>query len=149
MKKDLTTVSEKGLEALCQHLADMKENKENILDDCFDGDSEERDEFEEYFDGYLAELERVINAAGREEEVEDSFPLVIIGSEVEVEDITGGDVFKFRIVTPFNSQTGVEDVSCLSPAGKALVLKKPGEEVTVKAPAGAFHYRIRKISFPA
>lgn len=149
MKKDLETASEKGMEALYRYLLETKENKEKIIDDCFPDDSEERDEFEGFFHDYLYELEKIIDETDTGEEVKDSFPLVVIGSEVEVEDIPGGDVFKFRIVTPFNSQAGIEDVSCLSPTGKALVLKKPGEEVMVKAPAGDFRYRIRKISYPA
>ena len=148
MKKDLETAPEKGRDLLYQYWMETKENKEKIIDDCFPDDSEERDEFEVFFHNYLRELERIIEKAGPGAEVEEGFPLVVIGSEVEVEDLPGGDIFKFRIVTPYNCEAGIEDVSCLSPTGKALVLKKPGEEVSVKAPAGDFRYRIRKISYP-
>jgi transcription elongation factor GreA len=66
-----------------------------------------------------------------------------------VEDLVDGDLFRFRIVLPFQGHNRIEDVTCLSPAGKALILKKPGEEVTVAAPAGTFRYRIKEISFSA
>lgn len=147
MKKEFST-SEEEIVKLKQHLARMKKDQERILDQYFPEDSEERDEFEAFLNNYLHGVEKATKrlasgTAGK------GFPLVLIGSEVNVEDLSGGDVFKFRIVMPFQGQTRIEDVTCLSPAGKALILRKPGEEVTVTAPAGTFRYRIKDISYSA
>lgn len=141
-------VLDEEITKLKKHLAKMKRDRDRIVDQFFPGDSEDRDEFEKFFNKYLNEVEKALRtltpgAAGK------GFPLVVIGSEVDVEDLAGGDRFKFRIVLPYQGHNRLEDVTCLSPAGKALILKRPGEEVTVTAPAGTFRYRIREISFSA
>ncbi len=139
---------EEQITKLKEHLTKMKKDRDRIVDQFFPEDSVDRDEFEDFINKYLRGVEKALKtltpgAAGK------GFPLVVIGSEVDVEDLAGGDCFKFRIVLPFQGHDRLEDVTCLSPAGKALILKRPGEEVIVAAPAGTFRYRIREISFSA
>lgn len=145
-KRDSTM--EEQITKLKEHLARMKKDRDLIIERYFPEDSEDRDEFEDFFNKYLRGVEKALKslapgAPGK------GFPLVVIGSEVNVEDLVDGDLFRFRIVLPFQGHNRIEDVTCLSPAGKALILKKPGEEVTVAAPAGTFRYRIKEISFSA
>lgn len=74
-----------------------------------------------------------------------------MGSEVEVLDTENGSKFTFTVVAPFQSQReshNIFDVSCLSPVGRALLLKKVGETVEVDAPGGIFHYKINSINLP-
>ncbi len=73
---------------------------------------------------------------------------MIIGSEVEVQDHETNDVFKFKIVPPFQGSAGNNDVSYLSPIGKSLLLKKVGDKAVVKAPGGEFCYEIISIGLP-
>ncbi|WP_201764449.1 GreA/GreB family elongation factor [Thermacetogenium phaeum] len=40
------------------------------------------------------------------------------------------------------------DISYLSPVGKSLLMRKPGEKVMVKAPGGTFCYKIKSIKRP-
>ncbi len=63
--------------------------------------------------------------------------VVEVGSEVELED-EGGERLQVRI-------SGVEGVSPDSPVGRALLGKKPGDEVEVDAPSGAWRARILSI----
>ncbi|NLY88553.1 MAG: hypothetical protein GX085_02890 [Firmicutes bacterium] len=147
MGRDVSVAKEQ-ITKLKEHLAKMKEDRDRIVEEYFPEDSEDRDEFEDFLTKYLRGIEKALKtlapgAAGT------GFPLVVIGSEVDVEDLADGDLFKFRIVLPFQGHNRIEDVTCLSPAGRALILKKPGEEVTVAAPAGTFRYRIKEISFSA
>lgn len=147
MEREVGTTAEQ-ITKLKEHLARMKKDRDRIVDQYFPGDSGDRDEFEDFFNKYLRGLEKALKTLAQDPAGK-GFPLVVIGSEVDVEDLGGGDHFKFRIVLPFQHQNRIEDVTCLSPAGRALILRRPGEEVTVAAPAGIFRYRIKKISFSA
>jgi|LSQX01.3.fsa_nt_gb transcription elongation factor GreA len=138
--------AEEQIAKLKEHLAMMEKDRDRIIDQCFPEDSVECDEFEDFFDKYLRGLEKALKTLAPGEAGK-GFPLVVIGSEVDVEDLAGGDCFKFRIVLPYQGENRIEDVTCLSPAGRALILRRPGEEVTVAAPAGTFRYRIKEISF--
>jgi transcription elongation factor GreA len=53
--------------------------------------------------------------------------------------------FTVTIVGEFEADPTVWKVSSVSPLGKALHGRKKGEEVTVKAPAGATMYTIKSI----
>ncbi|HHU81508.1 MAG TPA: GreA/GreB family elongation factor [Firmicutes bacterium] len=139
---------EEQITKLKEHLARMKKDRDLIIERYFPEDSEDRDEFEDFFNKYLRGVEKALKSLAPGVPGK-GFPLVVIGSEVNVEDLVDGDLFRFRIVLPFQGHNRIEDVTCLSPAGKALILKKPGEEVTVAAPAGTFRYRIKEISFSA
>lgn len=52
----------------------------------------------------------------------------------------------FHVVGEFEADPTQGKVSAVSPLGKALMNKKPGDEVKVKAPAGEIVYVIDKIS---
>ena len=75
----------------------------------------------------------------------DNLPFIIIGSEVEVEELAEHKIYRFRLVNPFNENIGIDDVSFLSPVGNSLMLKRIDDEVTVNVPDGVFRYKIRSI----
>lgn len=143
-------LSKDAFESLIQHLKEVEANKSKIIDE-FSGDSpEELREFEYFVMSYIKRIENFVDEIKNDEK--DNFsPLVIIGSEVDVKDLDNDKHFMFRIVSPFKSQRESKrtfDVSCLSPVGQALLLKKLGDTVEVEAPGGIFQYKIESIKYP-
>jgi transcription elongation factor GreA len=68
---------------------------------------------------------------------------VEIGSIIEVK--KNNQVFKYRIVGPFEAKPEENLISNESPLGKAFLNKKVGDEVIIKIPQGEARYTILKI----
>lgn len=66
-----------------------------------------------------------------------------VGSDIEVK--KNGQIFKYRIVGPFEARPEENLISNESPLGKAFLNKKIGDEVIVKTPQGEVKYIIIKI----
>jgi len=132
-------------EYLVKQLVEMEEGKSKILDDYFPELSIERSEMATFIEGYIKQIELLISNADRSQTTDNNIPFVTIGSEVEIEDITDKEIFKYRIMSPFSGDIEDGDISYLSPVGKSLLLKEIGNEVEVKAPGGLFRYLIKSI----
>jgi transcription elongation factor GreA len=65
---------------------------------------------------------------------------------VELTNLATGKKVTYRIVGPFEANPLEGKVSYQSPIGEALMHKKVGDTVEVKAPAGIVRYRVEKIS---
>ncbi len=141
-------LSKTVFENLVKHLVDIEDGKSRLFEKYFLEPSKERNEYEKIFDNYITKIDHLIRSTTVTDDAENCIPFSIIGSEVEVKDIESDEVFKFRIVPPFQENVGSTDVSCLSPVGKSLLLKKVGEKAIVNAPAGVFHYQIKSINLP-
>jgi transcription elongation factor GreA len=71
---------------------------------------------------------------------------VYILSQVTVEDMKTGKVFKYRLVSQEEADFDQGKISVSSPIGKALLKRKTGEVVQIKVPAGTLEYRITDIT---
>lgn len=140
-------LSKSVFENILKHLVDMEEQKNKILDECIPDPCRERDELDQLLTRYIEKMGTLMQKIQVEESASPEFPFVIVNTEVEVEDLDEKDTFKFHIVPPFHSDSGGDSVSCLSPVGKLLLLKRPGDRVEVKAPGGVFHYKIKSIKY--
>lgn len=143
-------LSKSTLKKLTDHLIEVRANRGKIIDDFFSEVTKERHEFESLMELYIYEIDKFIQNTEPVESPENTLPFVIMGSEVKVSDVKNSSTFKFTVVAPFQSQReshNIFDVSCLSPVGRALLLKKVGDTVEVEAPGGVFHYEIKSISF--
>ena len=76
------------------------------------------------------------------DDADDYFPYVVIGSEVTVEDSGSGDVFSYKLVSPLRNKINSNEISLLSPMGKAMLLRKVNDKFIVKAPGGDFEYKV-------
>jgi transcription elongation factor GreA len=61
---------------------------------------------------------------------------IVFGTTVLLNDLDTGDEFKIRLVGPDESNADDGDISVLSPLGRALIGKEPGDEIQVKTPGG-------------
>ncbi|NLM36746.1 MAG: GreA/GreB family elongation factor [Firmicutes bacterium] len=134
-------------EALVAHLVAVEEQSASFIEEFFP-DSPERDKAEGIIGEYIKKLEGLVREAPLLKNP-GAFPLVIIGSRVVVEDLDTNEEMAFQIISPLGELPGENGISPLSPVGKALFLKAPGEEVQVEAPGGTFRYRIAAIHYPA
>jgi len=139
-------LSKSAFETLVKHLVNIEEKKRDIIDYYFPHFSKEREDFERYFERYIIQIDQLIRRIVIKGQTQcDNLPFVTIGSEIEVEELTEQKMYKFRLVSPFNKNIKVDDVSFLSPVGKSLLLKKIGDEVMVNVPDGIFNYKIKSI----
>jgi transcription elongation factor GreA len=72
--------------------------------------------------------------------------MVVFGSTVTIEDTNTGEVTRYQLVGPFESDMSRNQISVTSPIGKALIRKKLGDEVSVKTPGGVREFEIVDIT---
>ena len=68
-----------------------------------------------------------------------------VGSKVELKDLQNGETYVYTILGTHESNPMEGKISNESPLGKAVLGKRKGDEVTVKAPAGEIVYKIVSI----
>ena len=139
------TLSQAVFENLVQHLAEAEEGKNKIFDQYFSEPSKDRNDFADLYEAYIRQVDHLVKNADKSNSIGYEVPCVVIGSRVELEDLANREVISYQIVSPFQVKIGSGDVSCLSPMGRSLLLKKPGDEVEVKAPGGLFRYKVLSV----
>lgn len=96
---------------------------------------------------YVSRVSQLAKNIKITETADNNLPFVLIGSEVDLQDLDYDETIKLRIVLPMQNKDG-DDASCLSPIGISLLLKKVGEEVAVQTPGGVLRYRVNSVSLP-
>jgi transcription elongation factor GreA len=140
LKSELGELQQQKLPAIIERVArareygDLAENAEY---------HNARDE-QQLIEARIEEIENIINKAKIVQHTR-STQKVGMGSAVEIVEHGKKKPFTVTIVGEFEADPTVWKVSSVSPLGKALHGRKKGEEVTVKAPAGATMYTIKSI----
>lgn len=78
----------------------------------------------------------------------ESGDVVLMDTPVWVHDEAFGETDRYIIVGPDEADTAAGRLSCLSPLGTALLLKRVGDRVTINAPGGEFTYRVVGVGAP-
>jgi transcription elongation factor GreA len=68
------------------------------------------------------------------------------GSRIVVLDVAKSTEIEYKLVTVEEADVTKGLISTSSPIGKALLGKKPGDEVTVVTPAGTREYEVVRLS---
>lgn len=139
-------MSLEAFENLLEQLVNLEESYEEMLDGYCSGQTTEREYYRELIQVYIRQLEKMLKYIAFKQEAHDEFPFVVIGSQVEIEDMEDGEICTYNVVNPQCTDISDGQVSFLSPVGTALLLKKIGETVAVQAPGGVYRYRIRAIT---
>lgn len=148
--KNKICVTSEGLAKIKNELSELKNNKrpqvvERLASARSQGDLSENNEYasarEElaFVDGRIEELEEIIANASVSVSQKNT-NIVCVGCKVKVK-IDGTEAI-YEIVGEFEANPALKKVSAGSPLGKALIGKRPGEEVTFEAPAGQVVYTI-------
>lgn len=144
-------ITQRIFEMLVQHLISVGEEKQYVIEKYYPSYTHERNEFEELINSYMNNLENIIkHKIAIDDKTSEACPLVLIGSNIYIKDLSDNTVEKLQLVSPFMGKVdlSLDSASYLSPMGRALLLKKPGDLVSVETPMGLLNYNIQSIELP-
>ena len=128
-----------------------KEVAEQIKEARSYGDLSENSEYDEAKDeqgrvySRIAELTDLIEHAEIVERPQGAADVISIGSFVRVRDLEYGDEDEYQIVGSQEANLAKKRFSDESPFGRGVIGHRPGETVTVDAPAGELQYEILSV----
>lgn len=153
---DRVPVTREGYEALKKELENLKrvvrpENIKAIEEARAHGDLSENAEFaaakdrQGFIEGRIGELEYKIASA--DVIIPDNLPKdrAVFGSKVLLENIDTGEEVVYQLVGPDESDISHGRISISSPLGKAILGKKPGDELMLQVPGGKRMYEFVEI----
>ena len=153
---DRVPVTKQGFEALKNELQNLKkierpENIKAIEEARAHGDLSENAEYaaakdrQGFIEGRINELE--FKLANIDIIETDKLPKdrAVFGSRVVLENIETGEDVSYQLVGPDESDIENGRISVSSPLGKALIGRKPGDELTLEVPAGKRSYELVEI----
>ncbi|NLO22352.1 MAG: hypothetical protein GX119_10205 [Syntrophomonadaceae bacterium] len=135
------------LKGLQEHLEDMEERQSQIVEDFIAKNCDEYREYTIEFKNYLLQLRQLVEKSEELTGKANGMPIITIGTLVTVINVGNQKEFSFHIVGPNYNRKNSRDVSCMSPVGRALMLKQVGDEVLVNAPGGTFKYQVKSIDY--
>ena len=149
-------ITKEGLAGLRAELERIKkidrpENIKAIEEARAHGDLSENAEFEaakdrqRFLEARMNELEYKISNADVIDPNKLPKDKAVFGSRVRLENVDTGEDVEYQLVGPEESNIEEGRISVSSPLGKALLGKKPDDEITVQAPAGRRVYELIEI----
>ncbi len=151
------TMTEEGYKALKKELEELKTVKREEISEKIRvargyGDLSENSEYDEakndqaLVEARISLVEDQLKNAVILDTKSISTEKVSIGTKVVLLDTEFGDEMEYRIVTAVESKSAMDAITAESPVGEAIMGKRVGDEVVVKAPIGDITYQIKKIS---
>ena len=149
-------ITKEGYEALKKELEYLKKverpkNIKAIEEARSHGDLTENAEFEAakdrqaFIDGKLSDLEYKLSRADIIDSRTLSNDRAVFASSVVLENIDTGEGVKYQLVGPDEANIEKGRISVSSPLGKAIIGKKPGDEIILQAPGGKRFYELVEI----
>ena len=153
---DKIPITRQGYEALQKELEQLKAtDRPNVIKAIEEarshGDLSENAEYEAakerqaFIEARMSELSFKLNNA----EVIDPQNLprdrVVFASRVLLENLDTGEDVEYQLVGPDESDINQGRISIASPLGKAIMGRKPGDEITLQAPGGKRVYELVEI----
>jgi transcription elongation factor GreA len=153
---DRVPVTREGYEALKKELENLRkierpQNIKAIEAARAHGDLSENAEFaaakdrQGFIEGRIGELEYKLANSDIIEIKELPRDRAVFGSRVVLENVETGEGAEYQLVGPDESDVENGRISVSSPLGKAILGKKPGDELLVKVPAGKRTYELIEI----
>lgn len=97
-----------------------------------------------YLEGRIAELEETLKSAVIIEEGQSDRQQAKLGDSVVLLDLESGEEIRYTIVSSREVDLAVGKISTVSPLGKGIVGRAPGQTIEVATPAGKRRYRIKE-----
>ena len=150
---DKIPITKEGFEALRRELENLKrverpQNIKAIEEARAHGDLSENAEFhaakdrQGFLEGRIGELEFKIANADIIETKKLPKDRAVFGSRVVLENIDTGEDVEYQLVGPDESDIERGRISIASPLGKAILGKRPGDELAVQVPGGKRAYEL-------
>ena len=153
---DRVPVTRRGFEALKKELENLKKNErpQNIIaieEARAHGDLSENAEYaaakdrQSFIEMRINELE--FKLANIDIIETDKLPKdrAVFGSKVVLENIETGEDVSYQLVGPDESDIENGRISVSSPLGRAIIGRKPGDELTLEVPGGRRSYELIEI----
>lgn len=153
---DRVPVTKQGYETLKKELENLKKNErpqniQAIEEARAHGDLSENAEYaaakdrQSFIERRINELE--FKLANIDIIKTDKLPKdrAVFGSKVVLENIETGEDVSYQLVGPDESDIENGRISISSPLGKAIIGKKPGDELTLEVPGGKRSYELIEI----
>lgn len=149
----MITLTKPVFEKLIEHLIYIEESSDNLADFFFPDSPKDQEDIKNFFRQYVKTIENemgyitVVKSFANASCLNslNTFPFVIIGSEVELETISGKPAFVYRIIHPDGQNKAKNGITYLSPMGKALLLKTTGSEIDIDTPSASQRVKIKTI----
>ena len=149
-------ITREGYETLKKELQHLKrierpKNIQAIEEARGHGDLSENAEFEAakdrqaFLDGRVGELEYKLSRADIIDPETLPKDRVVFLSSVILENTDTGENVEYQLVGPDESNVEQGRISVLSPLGKAIIGKKPGDEIILQTPGGQREYELVEI----
>ncbi len=149
-------ITKSGFEALKNELTHLKAVARPQIIKAIEearahGDLSENAEYEaakdrqSFIEGRISELEFKLSHADVIDPANLPKDKAVFGSHVVLENIDTGDGVVYQLVGPDESNIDAGRISVSSPLGKAIIGKKPGDEVVLQAPGGRRNYELLEI----
>lgn len=156
MNLERVPITIEGYHALKKELEKLKsverpENIKAIETARAHGDLSENAEFtaakerQSFIEGRIGELSYKLGNADVIDPSKLSKDRAVFGVTVVLENIDTGDEVQYQIVGPDESNIEEKRISVSSPLGRAIIGKKPGDEVILQAPGGKRSYELVEI----
>ena len=153
---DRVPVTKEGYEAFKKELENLKrierpQNIKAIEEARAHGDLSENAEFaaakdrQGFIEGRISELQ--FKLANADVIIPDDLPKerAVFGCKVLLENIDTGEEVEYRLVGPDESDIVKGRISVSSPLGRAILGKKPGDELMLEVPGGKRTYELVEI----
>lgn len=149
-------ITRKGYEALKAELerikkVDRPQNIEAIEEARAHGDLSENAEYEaakdrqQFINARIGELEYKLGNAQIIDPENLPRDRVVFGSRVRLENTDTGEDVEYQLVGPDESNIDEGRISVSSPLGRAIIGKRPDDEITIQAPGGKRVYELVQI----
>lgn len=142
LEEELKRLLERERKEVLEHIRESRKVGEFMEDTDYDDAKKEQ----AFIQGRIEELQQILKIVKVVPKSKVPTNKVGFGSIVELTNLKTGQKVSYRIVGPFEANPLEGKISYQSPLGTALMDKRVGEVVEVKAPAGVTRYRIEKIS---
>lgn len=141
--KNIVVITQGAFEKIIADLIFFEEQKDYLVEYYF-SEALPRKNCSQFIEKYISQLDDLIRIINVDAAANNALPFIIVGSEVFLKQLgDSGEVINLTITLPLEN-TDQHSVSCLSYTGMALLLKRPGEIVTINS----LWYLITTINYP-
>jgi transcription elongation factor GreA len=143
LRAELQRLEQKERPKVIQAIAEAREH----------GDITENAEYEAakekqaMLEGKINDLHHKLSQCEIVEVANGSAERVTFGTTVVLADLDAGEEMQYRLVGPYEADLAHGTISVISPIGKALIGKEPGDEVKVQTPGGLKNLEILDILY--
>jgi transcription elongation factor GreA len=142
IEQELRELKTNGRKSVAMKIADARGHGDLSENAEYDAAKEEQ----QHLELRIAKLETTLSRAKIIQASDLPNDKIYILSRVRLKDLKNNQVYEYLLVSPEESDFENNKISVTSPIGKALLGKKPGDKLEVKAPVGLLKYEILEVT---